>query len=136
MVRREVVRLVTPGTLTEDALLDARGSNLILAIARTAAGDHGVAWADVSDGTFKTSASTAKDLPAQIAALSPRELILPEPLYYDADTMSALSLDGIALTPQPEIKFDIRAGERRISCLLYTSPSPRDKRQSRMPSSA
>ena len=115
VVRREVVRLVTPGTLTEDALLDARGSNLILAIARTAAGDHGLAWADVSDGTFKTSASTAKDLPAQIAALSPRELILPEPLYYDADTMSALSLDGIALTPQPEIKFDIRAGERRIS---------------------
>ena len=115
VVKREVVRLVTPGTLTEDSLLDARGSNLILAIARTPAGDHGLAWADVSDGTFKTSASSAKDLPAQIAALSPRELVLPEPLYYDADVMATLSLDGIALTPQPETKFDVRAGERRLS---------------------
>ena len=115
VVRREVVRLVTPGTLTEDSLLDARGSNLILAVARTPAGDHGLAWADVSDGTFKTSASTAKDLPAQLAALSPRELVLPEGLYRDAEAMSALSLDGIALTPQPETKFDIRSGERRLA---------------------
>ena len=115
VVRREVVRLVTPGTLTEDSLLDARGSNLILAVARTPAGDHGLAWADVSDGTFKTSASSAKDLPAQLAALSPRELVLPEGLYRDAEAMSALSLDGIALTPQPETKFDIRSGERRLA---------------------
>jgi len=78
VVRREVVRLVTPGTLTEDALLDARGSNLILALARTPAGDHGLAWADVSDGTFKTASTSAKDLPAHIASLSPRELVLPE----------------------------------------------------------
>jgi len=115
VVRREVVRLVTPGTLTEDALLDARGSNLILALARTPAGDHGLAWADVSDGTFKTASTSAKDLPAHIAALSPRELVLPEGLYRDADAMAALALDGIALTPQPEMKFDIRSGERRIA---------------------
>ena len=115
VVRREVVRLVTPGTLTEDSLLDARGSNFILAVARTPAGDYGLAWADVSDGTFKTSASSAGELPAQIAALSPRELILPEGFYHDAEAMAALSLDGIALTPQPETKFDMRAGQRRIS---------------------
>jgi len=115
VVRREVVRLVTPGTLTEDALLDARGSNLILALARTPAGDHGLAWADVSDGTFKTASTSAKDLPAHIASLSPRELVLPEGLYRDADAMAALALDGIALTPQPEMKFDIRSGERRIA---------------------
>ncbi len=115
VVRREVVRLVTPGTLTEDSLLDARGSNLILAVARTPAGDHGLAWADVSDGTFKTSASSPKDLPAQLAALSPRELVLSEGLYQDVEVMAGLSLDGIALTPQPETKFDVRAGERRLA---------------------
>jgi len=115
VVRREVVRLVTPGTLTEDSLLDARGSNLILAIARTTAGDFGLAWADVSDGTFKTAASSAKDLPAQLAALSPRELVLPEGLYRDTDMMATLVLDGIALTPQPDPKFDQRSGERRLS---------------------
>ena len=115
VVRREVVRLVTPGTLTEDSLLDARGPNLILAIARTPVGDHALAWADVSDGTFKTSTTTAKDLPAQIAALRPRELVLPEGFYQDADAMSVLPLDGIALTPQPQTKFDIRSGERRLA---------------------
>ncbi len=115
VVRREVVRLVTPGTLTEDALLDARGSNLILSMTRTAAGDVGLAWADVSDGTFQTSGVSAKDLPAQIAALRPRELVLPEGLYQDSDFMSALSLDGIALTPQPETKFNVRAGTRRLA---------------------
>ena len=115
VVRREVVRLVTPGTLTEDSLLDARGASLILAAARTSAGDYGLAWADVSDGTFKTSASSAKALPAQLAALSPRELVLPEGLYHDAEAMAALPLGGIALTPQPETKFDIRAGQRRIT---------------------
>jgi len=115
VVRREVVRLVTPGTLTEDALLDARGTNLILAVTRTAAGDYGLAWADVSDGMFQTSPSDAKSFASQIAALSPRELVLPEPLYGDADFMAQLPTDGIALTPLPEVKFDIRAGERRLS---------------------
>jgi len=88
---------------------------VILAIARTPVGDHALAWADVSDGTFKTSTTTAKDLPAQIAALRPRELVLPEGFYQDADAMSVLPLDGIALTPQPQTKFDIRSGERRLA---------------------
>ncbi len=115
VVRREVVRLVTPGTLTEDALLDARGTNLILAMVLTAAGDYGLAWADVSDGTFRTSPSGAKSLSSQIAALSPSEVVLPEGLYRDAEFMAGLPLEGAALTPQPDIKFDSRAGERRLS---------------------
>ncbi|WP_427453331.1 DNA mismatch repair protein MutS [Litorimonas sp. WD9-15] len=115
VVRREVVRLVTPGTLTEDNLLDARGSNLIVSLVRTVAGDHALAWADVSDGTFRTCASDRDGLAAQIAALSPREIVLPEALYHDLDFMTDLSVDGIALTPQPDTKFDSRAGERRLS---------------------
>ncbi len=115
VVRREVVRLVTPGTLTEDSLLDARGSNLIAAITRIPSGDYGLAWADISEGLFRTASAPSKDIPAQIASLSPRELVLPEALYYDPDFMATLSLDGIALTPQPEMKFDTRAGERRLS---------------------
>jgi len=115
VVRREVVRLVTPGTLTEDSLLDARGSNIILAASRTLAGDHGLAWADVSDGTFRTCALVPDDVAAQIAALSPRELVLPESLYQDADFLSSIQADGLALTPQAATKFDSRAGERRLS---------------------
>jgi len=50
VVRREIVRLVTPGTLTEDNLLDARGRNIILALSKSLSGDHALAWADISDG--------------------------------------------------------------------------------------
>src|SRR5713226_2566944 len=55
VVRRDVVRLVTPGTLTEDSLLDARRNNYLLAIARTrAAGDEfALAWIDISTGEFR-----------------------------------------------------------------------------------
>lgn len=115
VVRREVARLVTPGTLTEDALLDARGSNLIAALVRTRAGDHALAWADVSDGIFRTCACERDAVSAQLAALSPRELVLPEALYRDAAALTTFGVEGIALTPQPETKFDIRAAERRLS---------------------
>lgn len=53
VVRRDVVRLVTPGTLTEETLLDARAHNYLAALARTAAGGVlGLAYADVSTGDF------------------------------------------------------------------------------------
>ena len=51
VVRREVVRVVTPGTITEDALLDARSHNYLAALA-DAGGDFGLAWLDVSTGAF------------------------------------------------------------------------------------
>jgi len=114
VVRREIVRLVTPGTLTEDNLLDARGRNLILAVSKFLSGDHALAWADISDGIFQMCALPRARLAGEIAALAPRELLLPEPLYQDADFMQSLPLEGVALTPQPNTKFDARAGERRL----------------------
>ena len=114
VVRREIVRLVTPGTLTEDSLLDARGSNYILALSRTTAGDHALAWADISTGGFWVCAAAADRVGSELSALSPREIVLPESIYQDADVMAGLPLDGIALTPVASTKFDARAGERRL----------------------
>src|SRR3546814_6772553 len=51
LVRREIVRLVTPGTLTEDTLLDARRHNYLAALAE-AAGEMALAWLDMSTGDF------------------------------------------------------------------------------------
>src|SRR5829696_682368 len=57
VVRRDVVRLVTPGTLTEDTLLDAQRNNYLLAIARARASDDdsrfGLGWIDISTGEFR-----------------------------------------------------------------------------------
>ena len=114
VVNRAIVRVVTPGTLTEDTLLDARGRNLILALSKTLAGDYALAWADISDGLFHVCDVPADRLPSELSALSPREIVLPESLYQMPDFMEGLPLAGVALTPQPSTKFDIRSGERRL----------------------
>ena len=60
-IRREVVRLITPGTVTEEALLEAGRPNLLLALARDPAG-LGAAWIDVSTGLFETTAVALPEL--------------------------------------------------------------------------
>ncbi len=73
-LRREIVRLVTPGTLTEDSLLDGARPNLLLALAR-AGRTVGAAWLDISTGLFETEAVT--DLPALLGRLDPAEVLAP-----------------------------------------------------------
>ena len=114
VVRREVVRLVTPGTLTEDTLLDARGRNIILAISKTLSADMALAWADISEGLFYVSAVSAERLPSELSALTPREIVLPEALYQTPEFLAGFSHGGAALTPLPSVKFDPRAAQRRL----------------------
>lgn len=78
-IKREVVRLVTPGTITEEALLEAGRSNLLLAIA----GEPqrlGCAWLDVSTGLFETASVTPAELPALLGRLEPAEILAPAAL--------------------------------------------------------
>src|SRR5580698_5564319 len=79
VVRREVVRLVTPGTLTEDALLEARAANLLAALGRSGA-DFAIAAADMSTGEFSVVAMGQGEIATELARLSPRELLLPDAL--------------------------------------------------------
>lgn len=76
-IRREVVRLVTPGTLTEDALLDRARPNLLLALAPSR--DRlGAAWLDVSTGAFETAAMTPAELGALLGRIDPAEIVAPD----------------------------------------------------------
>jgi DNA mismatch repair protein MutS len=113
VVRREVVRLVTPGTLTEDALLDARSSNLLAALGR-AGPDFAIASADMSTGQFSVAALKGADVAAELARLAPREVLAPDGLL--ADEVLALLLKGLgpALTPLPTARFDSATGERAL----------------------
>ncbi|MEM7729074.1 MAG: DNA mismatch repair protein MutS [Pseudomonadota bacterium] len=108
VVRREVVRLVTPGTLSEDTLLDARDANILACVVTGLAGDAALAWADVSDGSFHTCALAPDDLAAEVGALRPSELIIDERDY------GVWADRDIALTPLPGTKFDRRASERLL----------------------
>src|SRR5438270_12009528 len=78
-VKREVIRLVTPGTLTEESLLDARAPSLLAAIGR-AGGDLAIAWADISTGDFCVETFEIAELAQVLARLNPRELLVPDNL--------------------------------------------------------
>jgi DNA mismatch repair protein MutS len=78
-IRRAVVRLITPGTLTEDSLLESGRANLLLALAPTREA-VGAAWLDVSAGSFETDAVAPADLPALLGRLDPAEIVAPETL--------------------------------------------------------
>jgi len=76
-LERAVVRLVTPGTLTEDSLLEAGQANFLAAIAQTDGG-LGLAWLDISTGIFETQACDAENLLALLGRIDPAEILAPE----------------------------------------------------------
>jgi DNA mismatch repair protein MutS len=113
VVKRDVVRLVTPGTLTEDSLLEARASNILAGLGR-AGGELALASADMSTGTFSVCAIEAKELGAELARIAPSELLAPDSLLADETIAPVLKSLGRALTPMPSVKFDSNSGERAL----------------------
>ena len=113
VVKREVVRLVTPGTLTEDALLEARASNLLAALGRSGA-DFAIAWADMSTGEFSVAAVGQSEIATELARLSPRELLTPDSLLAQEDFAALFRTVGSALSPLPASRFDSANGERAL----------------------
>jgi len=118
VVRREVVRLVTPGTLTEDSLLEARSANMLAALGRTsgsgAGNDFALACADMSTGVFQVCALRESDIAAELARVSPRELLAPDGLLAQENLAPLLKALGPALTPLPSSRFDSASGERAL----------------------
>ncbi|HEY3776985.1 MAG TPA: DNA mismatch repair protein MutS [Rhizomicrobium sp.] len=116
VVKREVIRLVTPGTLTEDSLLDSRSANVIAALAR-AGGDCALASADMSTGDFTVATNGSAELAAELARLSPRELLVPDRLLSENEFAELARTLGPALTPLPSRNFDSAIGERTLKAL-------------------
>ncbi len=120
VVRRDVVRLVTPGTLTEDTLLDARRNNYLLAIVRarvSSVGESarfGLAWIDISTGEFRIAESDRLGLAAEIARLEPGEIVVSDALYSDPELAPYLRTLP-AVTPLTRDVFDGATAERRLS---------------------
>lgn len=120
VVKREIVRVVTPGTLTEDTLLDARRSNIILAIAKSRAGQYAISWADISEGQFHVSLYEPSQLDAEISALAPKEILVSENLLRDENLTGVFQEAEGALTPVAQAKFDHRAAERQLKAHFQT----------------
>jgi len=119
VVKRDVVRLVTPGTLTEDTLLEARRNNWLMAIARgRPASDSepafGLAWLDISTGEFRVAATDRIRLSAEIARLEPGEIIVADTTRDDPD-LRVFWRSLPAVTPVTKDVFDGATAERRLS---------------------
>jgi DNA mismatch repair protein MutS len=121
VVRRDVVRLVTPGTLTEDSLLDARRNNYLLALARARASStedrFAHAWIDISTGEFRVAESDRAGLAAEIARIEPGEIIVSDALYADAELAPQLRALP-AVTPLARDVFDGATAERRLAAFF------------------
>ena len=116
VVRRDVVRLVTPGTLTEESLLEARRHNYLASFANIR-GDCALAWVDISTGSFHVMPLSEIRLGPELARLCPSELIVAdgqEGSLQDAETEFSVSL-----TPLGRAAFDSSGAEKRL-CRLFS----------------
>ena len=113
VVERAVVRVITPGTLTEDALLDARSHNYLAALAE-AQGELALAWLDLSTADFATQPLVPAQLAAALARLSPGELLVPDRLLAREPLKAALEDWNTVLTPLPSARFDSDNARKRL----------------------
>ncbi|RWB52182.1 MAG: DNA mismatch repair protein MutS [Mesorhizobium sp.] len=121
VVRRDVVRLVTPGTITEDKLLAPSESSYLMALGRVKGGNaasqgsFALAWIDISTGAFRVAETTAERLLADIFRVDPRELIVAEPVFHDPELRPVFDVLGRVANPQPPSLFDSASATGRIA---------------------
>ena len=116
VVHRDVVRIVTPGTLTEDGLLDARGANRLAAIA-VRAGQASVASVELSTGEVESLLTTPAGLAASLAALQPSEVLVPDRLFADEQVSFAIKSAGGVVQPMAQALAEPSASEARLKRL-------------------
>ncbi|WP_240611035.1 DNA mismatch repair protein MutS [Oceaniglobus ichthyenteri] len=118
VVKRGVVRLVTPGTLTEDSLLEARRNNFLCAYAQVR-GDGALAWVDISTGQFRVAPCPLVRLGPELARLTPREILIAD--SDDNTLFDIITESGAAPTPLSRASFDSTSGEKRLCALFGVS---------------
>ena len=119
IVRREVVRIVTPGTLTEEGLLEARRANVLAAIARQRVSetrhDYAIAAADISTGQFTVFAVSEADLPGEISRLDASEILVPDALREDPSLAQLWLSPGFSITRLAREGFAPSSAAERVA---------------------
>ncbi len=113
VVRRDVIRVVTPGTITEDGLLDPRAHNYLACVAE-AGGAMALAWVEISTGAFAVRPVDARRLGAALADLAPGEILLSDRLLERPELFELWGDWKGALSPLPAARFQSTAGEARL----------------------
>lgn len=118
VVRRDVIRLVTPGTITEDKLLAPQEANFLMALGRVKGGgenSYALAWIDISTGAFKVSETTAERLLSDVFRVDPKEFILADAVFHDPELRPIFDVIGRVANPQPPSLFDSGSAAGRIA---------------------
>src|SRR5258708_38166234 len=127
IVQRDVIRLVTAGTLTEDSLLDAKRNNYLVAVARAKLSSNdtdsrfALAYLDNSTGEFRISTCDRNGLPAEIARLEPGEIIVSDTLYDDPE-LAPLWRSLPSVTPLPRDVSDCASALLRLPTSFAVAP--------------
>ena len=116
LVKREVIRVVTPGTITEDSLLDAGRHNFLAALA-AAQHELGLAWLDISTGELWLQPLSAAALAAALARVAPDELLVPERLVERGELFEALGEVKDTLTLLPGSRFNSENARKRLEAV-------------------
>jgi DNA mismatch repair protein MutS len=119
-VERKVVRVVTPGTVTDAALLDERVDTLLLAVSRQRHGGLGLAWLGVASGRLGLSECSAGELAGWLARLDPAEVLLADGSSRD-DVPTAIVASGVPVTHRPAWQFDSALGARKLCEQLHVA---------------
>ena len=117
VVKRDVVRLVTPGTITEEKLLDPSQSNYLMMVSRVKSTEgplFGLAWLDISTGHFRVARSTQTRLLSDIMRVEPSEIVVSDTLFQDESMRGTFDILGKAVVPQSAVLFDSTVAEDRI----------------------
>ncbi|WP_336278763.1 DNA mismatch repair protein MutS [Bartonella sp. CB175] len=117
VVRRDVVRLVTPGTITEEKLLDPTRANYLMTLARIKTNngeEFALSWIDISTGIFRVIESRHERLLADIMRVDPQEIIVADSFFHDQAHKSLFNVLTRITSPQPASLFDTITAERDI----------------------
>ncbi|TAH35301.1 MAG: DNA mismatch repair protein MutS [Alphaproteobacteria bacterium] len=116
IIERKVVRVITPGTVTEENLLQSKRNNFMLSVAETQ-GQYALAWIDLSTGEFYLRDCDKSSLANLLSAIEPGEIILPEKIMADADFAALWKNYAAILSVQPNSRFHADGAEARLQRL-------------------
>ena len=114
VVRREVVRILTPGTLTEETMMEARSAQYLAALVKDKSG-WALCYADITTGDFYSSVTSLESLSSDLSRIAPKELLFPEALAKDDQLWEVLKDYKHALSPQVASFFALPKAERALT---------------------
>ncbi|MDR2548542.1 MAG: DNA mismatch repair protein MutS [Rickettsiales bacterium] len=117
IVKRDVVRIVTPGTIIEDSLLEDKSNNYLASIVEQN-GEHAIGWLELSTGKFFHTLTNLKALDSDLLRISPKELLISEKLAEDEKIRSILKNYKISITQHAQSFFEYNKSHRTL-CEFY-----------------